>query len=100
MSVAVLLILLGAAGAVWLSAQGQARVGVVALARPVHRGQVVTAADLATVQVNVDGGRVRVATPASAARDIVGRAALLDLPAGQLLSAELWRQRPRRRRTR
>lgn len=88
-SVAVLLILLGAAGAVYLSAQGQARIEVVSLAKPVLRGQVIGAADLATLQMTVDGGRARLSTPSLAATDIVGRAALLDLPAGQLLSPEL-----------
>jgi hypothetical protein len=86
---AALLVLAGSAGAVFLSSQGQARVDVVALARPIQRGQIVTAADLATVKVSVDGGRVRVATPASASSAIVGRAALVDLPAGQLISPEL-----------
>jgi hypothetical protein len=86
---AVLLMLAGAAGAVYLASAGQPRIDVVALARPLARGDVVQAGDLATVRVAVDGGRVRLATPASAVKDIVGKAALVDLPAGTLLSPEL-----------
>jgi hypothetical protein len=89
MSVALLLVLTGAAGAVFVSSREQARVDVVVLAHPIERGQIVTAADLATVKMGVDGGRVRAATPASASGDIVGRAALVDLPAGEILSPEL-----------
>jgi type IV secretory pathway VirJ component len=88
-SVALLLMLLGAAGAVYLASQGQARIDVVALAKPVQRGQIVTAADLATLQMSVDGGRARLATPALAATDIVGRSVLVDLPAGHVLTPEL-----------
>jgi hypothetical protein len=87
---AVLLMLVGAAGSVYLASAGRPRVDVVALAHPVARGDVIRAGDLATVRLAVDGGRVRLASPASAGTDIVGKAALVDLPAGTLLSPELF----------
>lgn len=89
LSSALLLMLLGAAGAVYLSAQGESRIEVVALARPVARGHILTEDDLATIQVSVDGGRARLSTPTVAAAAIVGRAVLADLAAGQPMSPEL-----------
>jgi len=84
-----LLILAGAAGALYLSTSGDAGTDIVVLARPVPRGQVVTAADLATIQVTARGGRVRLATPAVAAASVVGKAALIDLGAGTPISAQM-----------
>ncbi|MBL7521841.1 flagellar biosynthesis protein FlgA [Frankia sp. CNm7] len=84
-----LLAVLGAGGALWLGSGGQQTVDAVALARPVARGQVVTAGDLAQVRVATDGGAVRLATAAIARDTLVGRQALVDLPAGTLLTPEL-----------
>ncbi|MBL7498271.1 flagellar biosynthesis protein FlgA [Frankia sp. CNm7] len=84
-----LLAVLGAGGALWLGSGGQQMVDAVALARPVARGQVVTAGDLAQVRVAADGGAVRLATPATARDLLLGRQALVDLPAGTLLTPEL-----------
>jgi hypothetical protein len=87
---ALLLMVLGAIGAVWLSSSDdQRQVDVVALARPLHRGQVVGTADLAVVQVAAAGGTVRLSTPTSAGRTLVGKPVLLDLPAGTLLTPEM-----------
>ncbi|KDA41620.1 SAF domain-containing protein [Frankia sp. BMG5.23] len=88
-AVALLLMVLGAAGALWLSSDDARRVEVVALARPLARGTVVAPADLAVVGVDARGGSVRLATPATARRALVGRPVLLDLPAGTLLSPEM-----------
>jgi hypothetical protein len=88
-AVALLLMLLGAAGALWLSPDGAHRVDVVALARPLARGAVVTPADLAVVAVDARGGPVRLASPQLARGALVGRPVLLDLPAGTLLSPEM-----------
>ena len=87
--VAPLLMLAGASGAVYLASAQSGQVDVVALARPVAHGDVITAADLATVRVTAEGGRVRLSTPASARRDLVAKAALVDLPAGMLMTPEL-----------
>ncbi|MBL7498773.1 SAF domain-containing protein [Frankia nepalensis] len=84
-----LLAVLGAGGALWLGSGGQSMVDAVALSRPVARGQVVTAADLAQVRVAADGGAVRLATPAMARDLLLGRQALVDLPAGTLVTPEL-----------
>lgn len=87
--VATLLILLGAAGAVYLANASTSRIEVMAVAHPVPRGQVVTAADLAVVRVSVEGGHLRVSTPQTAARDFIGKAALIDLPTGMLATPDL-----------
>ncbi len=88
-AVALLLMVLGAAGALWLSSDDARRVDAVALARPLARGTVVAPGDLAVVGVDARGGAVRLATPATARRALVGRPVLLDLPAGTLLSPEM-----------
>lgn len=59
------------------------RTPVVALARPVERGELITSADLAVAQVAVDP-EVPV-VPASEAAQLAGRVALAPLPAGALL---------------
>ncbi|MDT3446426.1 SAF domain-containing protein [Pseudofrankia sp. BMG5.37] len=84
-----LLAVLGAGGALWLGSGSQPTVDAVALARPMQRGQVIAAADLAVVRVAASGGAVRLATPAIARAAVVGRQALVDLPAGTLLTPEL-----------
>jgi len=89
MLVAPLLMLAGASGAVYLASQHPGQVDAVALARPLQRGQIVAAGDLATVRVSAEGGQVRLATTTTARRDVLGRAALVDLPAGTLMTPEL-----------
>ncbi|OHV64192.1 SAF domain-containing protein [Pseudofrankia sp. BMG5.36] len=84
-----LLAVLGAGGALWLGSGSQPTVDAVALARPMQRGQVIAAADLAVVRVAASGGAVRLATPATARAVVVGRQALVDLPVGTLLTPEL-----------
>ena len=84
-----LLALLGAGGALWLGSGRTQMVDVVALARAVDRGQVIEAGDLAVVRVAADGGQVRLASPAAARVALVGHQALIDLPAGTLLTPEL-----------
>lgn len=86
---AALLMLAGAAGALYLSTSSNTGTDIVVLARPVPRGQVVTAADLATVKFSAQGGRVRLATPAIAAASVIGKAALIDLGAGTPISPQL-----------
>jgi hypothetical protein len=83
------LMILGAAGALWLAAQGGGQIEVIALAAPVERGQIVAETDLAVVRLSAEGGQVRLATPATAQRDLVGKAALVDMPAGTLLTPEM-----------
>jgi hypothetical protein len=86
---AALLMLIGAAGALYLSTSASTGTDIVVLARPVSRGQVVTAADLATVTFSAQGGQVRLATPAVAAAAVIGKAALIDLGAGTPISPQL-----------
>ncbi|MBL7487442.1 flagellar biosynthesis protein FlgA [Frankia sp. AgB1.9] len=84
-----LLAVVGAFGAVWLGSNHQHLIDTVALARPLERGQVLTTGDLADVRVTTDGGRIRLVTPATARAVMVGRQALVDLPAGIVLNPEL-----------
>ncbi|MCK9895040.1 SAF domain-containing protein [Frankia sp. AgB32] len=88
-ALALLLMAIGAAGALWLSSDGARRVNVVALARPLARGTVVEPADLAVVGVDAQGGPVRLVSPATGRRTLVGRPVLLDLPAGTLVSPDM-----------
>ncbi len=60
---------------------------MLALARPVERGTVLTDADLTTVAVALDGGVP--ALPAAATDEVVGRRLVASLPSGALLSEEL-----------
>jgi SAF domain len=70
-------------------AEGRGRAGnrepVLALARPVTAGQVITAADLRVVQVSVVGPASLL--PASQLAQVAGRTAAAGLPAGSLLAA-------------
>jgi hypothetical protein len=86
---ALLLTVCGAAGAVWLASDDRPQVEVVALARPLHRGQAVTRDDLAVVRLAAEGGALRLATPSTAAEAVLGRSALIDLPAGTLVNPEM-----------
>jgi hypothetical protein len=66
----------------WL--QAGHRQPVLALARPVAAGQVITAADLETVRVSVAGPVSLV--PASRQAEVVGSTAAVSLPAGSMLA--------------
>lgn len=66
----------------WLKAGN--RQPVLALARPVTAGQVITAADLETVRVSAAGPVSLV--PASRQAEVVGSTAVASLPAGSLLA--------------
>jgi hypothetical protein len=66
----------------WLQAGN--RQPVLALARPVAAGQVITAADLETVRVSVAGPVSLV--PASRQAQVVGSTAAVSMPAGSLLA--------------
>ncbi|HEY1117507.1 MAG TPA: SAF domain-containing protein, partial [Acidimicrobiales bacterium] len=59
--------------------------GVLALAGPIERGEVVTAEDLVTVEVAADEA-IAVTHPGEVA-GVVGRVALVDLPAGSLITS-------------
>jgi len=88
-AVGLLLVVLGAAVAYWAASRGEPAAQVVALAAAEQRGHVLTAADLATVSVTVSGGQPRLATPELARSALLGRALLLNLPAGTLLTPEM-----------
>jgi hypothetical protein len=60
---------------------------VVVLGRPLARGSVVTAADLAVAHVAADPGVALV--PADQSRQLVGHVLLASLPAGSLLTTDL-----------
>ncbi|WP_322770522.1 SAF domain-containing protein [Frankia sp. Cr1] len=86
---ALLLMIAGAGGAVWFAADNQPQLDVVALARPLSRGQVVTPADLAVIRITAQGGAARLTTPQVARQALVGKPLLLDLPAGTLVTPEM-----------
>lgn len=74
------------AAAVWAGRVSQ-RSPVLALARPVERGQVLAVEDLAPVSVAVDGQLSTVAQAEAAA--VVGRPVAASLPAGTLLTEQM-----------
>jgi hypothetical protein len=83
-------VLLVAAVCALVLAEGRARAGgsreaVLALARPVAAGQVITASDLRVVGISV-AGPVSV-IPAARRAQVTGRTATASLPAGSLLAA-------------
>ena len=75
---------LGAVIAGWAYLSSSTAQEVVAVRVTVHRGEVVTAAELMTVRVGVDPA-LRV-VPADRIASVVGRRAVLDLPAGGLVT--------------
>ncbi len=77
-------LLLGALAGVWLWTSATSTVEVVVARTTVHRGSVITAADIAVVRVNVDPTVVTV--PASQASSLVGKRAALDIATGGLLT--------------
>ena len=86
LAVGVLLVVGCALAALVLAAGGRDRTPVVAVAGDVARGQVLTDADLSIVHVESDSSLAY--TPGEDREDLVGRAALSDLPAGALVTAE------------
>jgi hypothetical protein len=82
--IGVLLVVVCAAGGVVAGMQLGKREGVLALARPVAVGQVVSAQDLKQVSVAVDSGMD--VLPTSAASTVVGQPIAYSLPAGSLLT--------------
>lgn len=82
-----LLLTAGAAmGFVLWNAASVQRVAVLALAEDITRGQVIDVEDLRIVHVGTDDPLAMVA--ADRAVDLVGRAAITDLPAGTLVTSE------------
>lgn len=86
--VALLCVALFALAAVWWQARSTARQPVLAIAQDVAVGQPLTPADLMTVFVNVDQPVRLVEETASA--NFVGSIPIRDLPAGTLLSPEMF----------
>jgi hypothetical protein len=84
--VGVLLVVVCAAGFVFVSLNAGDRRAVLALARLVQVGQVLTTPDLRQVSVAVDAGVAVV--DAAQANQVLGRAMATSLPAGALLVAE------------
>ncbi|MCR3721140.1 MULTISPECIES: SAF domain-containing protein [Prauserella salsuginis group] len=82
-----LLVVACVAGALWWSTAAAARTPVVALADPVTVGQVLTRADLRTVEVSTDADLDLI--PADRAGSLVGRPLATSLPAGALLNGEV-----------
>ncbi|MEU0465367.1 SAF domain-containing protein [Amycolatopsis sp. NPDC006131] len=80
----VLLVLVCAAGGVFAGMQLGNRESVLALARPVAVGQVLTAQDLKQVSMATDSGMD--VMPASAASTVVGQPVAFSLPAGSLVT--------------
>lgn len=81
----VLVLVVSALAVLWLFQSSSDRTGVLALAGPVERGEVVTAEDLVTVEVAADEA-IAVTRPGEV-DGVVGRVALVDLPAGSLITS-------------
>jgi hypothetical protein len=79
-----ILAVLGALGALWLVSSAGDRVSVVALARDVPYGAVITEADLQVVNVSVDPALDVV--PADRLSDAIGAVATVGLTSGALLT--------------
>jgi hypothetical protein len=86
LAVGVLLVVGCALAALVLATGSRDRTAVVALAGDVARGQVLTGADLSVVHVESDASLAY--TPSDDREQLVGLAALSDLPAGALVSAD------------
>lgn len=80
----VLLIVVCAAGGVFTAMQLAERESVLALARPVAVGQILSAQDLKQVSIAADSGMD--VMPASAASAVVGQPVAYSLPAGSLVT--------------
>jgi len=79
-------ICLGALLAVWAYTGASTSQSVLAVRTTVHRGELITRADLMTAQIGVDP--VLKPLPASAAEAVVGKRAAMDLAAGGLVTQE------------
>ena len=82
----VLVVCLGALGNVWLHAATTTATQVVAARSTIHRGAVIGAEDLMSVQVEVDPSLHTV--PGADLTSLVGKRAALDVAAGSLLTPE------------
>lgn len=85
LALGVALVVTGVLGGVWLVTAAGQRTSVLAVARPVPFGAVITVEDLRRAEVSVDATVATV--PASDVDSVVGRVAATDLLQGQLLSA-------------
>lgn len=83
-AVGVLVLVVSALAALWLFQSSADRTAVLALAAPVERGEIVTAEDLVTVEIAADEA-ITVLRPTEVGA-VVGRVALVDLPAGVLIT--------------
>ena len=79
-------ICLGALLAVWAYTGASTSQDVLAVRTTVHRGELITRADLMTVRISADPALKPL--PASAADTVVGKRASMDLAAGGLVTAE------------
>ncbi len=84
LALGIVLVLGGALAAGLLVQSAGERVPVVATARPITQGQVITAQDLRVVEVAVDGEAATV--PGSARAGLVGQRATTRIPEGALLA--------------
>ncbi len=82
----VALVATGALGTAWLVGSAGDRVAVVAVARPVPYGAVLSSADLTTAEVSVDPAVPTV--PADRISELLGQTATVPLLAGTLLAPE------------
>lgn len=82
----VVAVCLGALLAAWVWSATTDTREVLAARDTIHRGEVITAADLERVRINADPGLKPV--PASAYEEVVGQRAALDIAAGGLLTTE------------
>ncbi|NMM23417.1 MAG: hypothetical protein HHJ11_07960 [Phycicoccus sp.] len=86
MAASVAAICLGALLAVWAYTGASTSQSVLAVRTTVHRGELITRADLMTARIGVDP--VLKPLPASAAESVVGKRAAMDLAAGGLVTQE------------
>ena len=77
----------------WALTQAADRVQVVQVARPLHAGDVIAAADLTVADVAFDG-QVEGLVPVASLNALVGRVATIDLQRGTLMQAGMWSDAP------
>lgn len=75
---------LGALLLVWAWGEGQSTQEVIIVGRPIAKGEVVTAQDFAVTTIGSAVGAAVV--PAERMKDLIGKTALVDLPAGSVLA--------------
>ena len=83
-----LCLVVGVLSVLWLVGRGRSQVEVMVLARPVGRGEVVSADALVPMRMSPSGTLAGV-TPQGAGSLVVGRVAAVDLPKGTVLNAAL-----------